>query len=52
MSFGNGNREPDHRSVSAPADVASAWAEAQGQNRPVLLRVNRNGQSRFVAVEG
>jgi len=42
----------NNRAVSAPADVANAWAEAQRQNRPVLLRISRQGQALFVAVEG
>jgi serine protease Do len=42
----------NNRAVTAPADVATAWAEAQRQNRPVLLRVSRQGQALFVAVGG
>ncbi|EIM30246.1 PDZ domain-containing protein [Microvirga lotononidis] len=41
-----------NRPVTAPAEVANAWTEAQGQNRPVLLRINRDRQSLFVAVGG
>ncbi|MFC4174909.1 Do family serine endopeptidase [Microvirga sp. GCM10011540] len=37
--------------VSAPSDVASAWAEAQRQKKPVLLRVRRDDQYLFVAIE-
>ncbi|MCB8823166.1 Do family serine endopeptidase [Microvirga rosea] len=40
----------NNRPVSQPADVANAWTAAQRQNRPVLLRVSRDGQPLFVAV--
>jgi serine protease Do len=36
--------------VTAPADVAKAWTDAQGQKKPVLLRVKREDQYLFVAV--
>jgi len=42
------NRQP----VSAPADVAKAWSDAQGQKKPILLRVKREDQYLFVAIEG
>jgi serine protease Do len=42
----------NNRPVNQPADVANAWAEARRQNRPILLRVSRQGQVLFVAVEG
>jgi serine protease Do len=42
----------NNRPVNQPADVANAWAEARRQNRPVLLRVSRQGQALLVAVEG
>jgi serine protease Do len=37
--------------VSAPTDVAKAWTDAQEQKKPVLLRVKREDQYLFVAVE-
>jgi serine protease Do len=40
----------NNQPVNAPTDVASAWAEAQRQNKPILLRVRREGQFLFVAV--
>jgi serine protease Do len=42
----------NNQPVSAPADVAKAWTDAQGQKRPVLLRVKREDQYLFVAVKG
>jgi serine protease Do len=42
----------NNQPVSAPADVARAWTDAQGQKRPVLLRVKREDQYLFVAIEG
>lgn len=42
----------NNQAVTAPADVANAWAEAQRQNRPVLLRISRQGQALFVAIGG
>ncbi|PVE23340.1 protease Do [Microvirga sp. KLBC 81] len=42
----------NNQPVSAPADVAKAWADAQGQKRPILLRVKREDQYLFVAIEG
>jgi hypothetical protein len=32
--------------------VVNAWSQAQRDKKPVLLRVRREGQSVFVAVEG
>jgi serine protease Do len=40
----------NNQPVSSPSDVANAWAEAQRQKKPILLRVRREGQSLFVAV--
>jgi serine protease Do len=42
----------NNQPVSTPADVAKAWTDAQGQKRPVLLRVKREDQYLFVAIEG
>lgn len=42
----------NNRAVTAATDVATAWTEAQRQNRPILLRVSRQGQALFVAVGG
>ncbi|OSI23689.1 Do family serine endopeptidase [Bradyrhizobium canariense] len=40
----------NNREVHQPSDVAEAWTNARRENRPVLLRVKRDGQSLFVAV--
>ena len=42
----------NNQPVSAPADVARAWVEAQDQKRPLLLRVKREDQYLFVAIQG
>jgi serine protease Do len=42
----------NNQPVSAPADVAKAWTDAQDQKRPVLLRVKREDQYMFIAIEG
>jgi len=42
----------NNQPVSAPADVAKAWTDVQGQKRPILLRVKRDDQYLFVAIEG
>ncbi|WP_244610547.1 DegQ family serine endoprotease [Microvirga pakistanensis] len=42
----------NNQPVSAPADVAKAWTEAQAQKRPLLLRVKREDQYMFIAIEG
>jgi serine protease Do len=39
------------RDVSGPAQVAEEWAKSQQQDRPILLRLNREGHQAFVAVE-
>jgi serine protease Do len=44
--------EANNQPVSQPTDVANAWSQAQRDKKPVLLRVRREGQSVFVAVEG
>jgi serine protease Do len=41
----------NNQPVSAPPDVANAWTEAQKEKKPILLRVRRDGQYLFVAVE-
>ncbi|WP_247777142.1 PDZ domain-containing protein [Bradyrhizobium sp. CW1] len=40
----------NNREVHQPSDVAEAWTNARRENRPVLLRVKRDGQSLFIAV--
>ena len=40
----------NNQPVNSPSDVANAWAEAQKQKKPILLRVRREGQFLFVAV--
>jgi serine protease Do len=39
------------RDVAQPADVADEWAKARRENKPLLLRIRRDGQYSFVAVE-
>lgn len=38
------------QAVSRPSDVAGAWATARGGKKPLLLRVNRDGEFLFIAV--
>jgi len=40
----------NNREVAQPSDLADEWAKARAENRPILLRVNRDGQSLFVAI--
>ncbi|KRR27632.1 hypothetical protein CQ13_04415 [Bradyrhizobium retamae] len=40
----------NNRDVAQPTDSAEEWAKARRENRPILLRVNRDGQSLFVAI--
>jgi serine protease Do len=40
----------NNRDVSRPSDVADEWTRAQRENKPILLRVKRDGQYLFVAV--
>jgi serine protease Do len=40
----------NNREVAQPADLTDEWAKARRENRPILLRVNRDGQSLFVAI--
>jgi serine protease Do len=42
----------NNREVTQPSEVADEWAKARQQNKPVLLRIRRDGQYRFVAVGG
>jgi serine protease Do len=42
----------NNQTVTAPADIANAWSEAQKQQKPILLRVKREDQYLFVAVTG
>jgi serine protease Do len=41
----------NNQPVADPSDVGEAWAEAQRQKKPILLRVRRDDQYLFVAVE-
>ncbi len=36
--------------VTQPSDVREEWAKSRQQNKPILLRIERQGQSLFVAV--
>lgn len=40
----------NNREVAQPSDLAEEWAKARRENRPILLRVNRDGQSLFLAI--
>ncbi len=41
----------NERDVSQPAEVAEEWTKSRGERRPLLLRILRDGQYRFVGVE-
>jgi serine protease Do len=43
--------EAANRPLEEPRDLADAWASAQQQDRPMLLRVRREDNAIFVAVE-
>jgi serine protease Do len=38
------------REVSRPSEIAEEWAKSRRENKPILLRVNRDGQYLFVAI--
>ncbi|WP_087000632.1 Do family serine endopeptidase [Rhizobium sullae] len=38
------------QNVTQPSDVEEQWTKSRQQNRPLLLRINRQGQFLFVAV--
>ncbi|RWB36345.1 MAG: Do family serine endopeptidase [Mesorhizobium sp.] len=40
----------NNRNVTQPSDIQEEWAKSRQQNRPILFRINRQGQSVFVAV--
>jgi serine protease Do len=40
----------NNRNVTQPSDVEEEWARSRQQKKPVLFRVDRQGQSLFVAV--
>jgi serine protease Do len=40
----------NNRPVAQPSDLAEEWAKARREDRPLLVRVNRDGQSLFVAI--
>ena len=40
----------NHRTVLQPSELAEEWAKTRRENRPLLVRVNRDGQSLFVAI--
>jgi serine protease Do len=44
--------EAGNQTVAASRDLDAAWASARQENRPLLLRVLREGGTSFVAVEG
>lgn len=39
------------RNVKQPSEVEEEWAESRQERRPVLLRINRQGQSLFAALD-
>ncbi|TIL39458.1 MAG: Do family serine endopeptidase [Mesorhizobium sp.] len=39
-----------NRDVTQPSDIEEEWARSRQQNKPILFRVSRQGQSLFVAV--
>jgi membrane-associated protease RseP (regulator of RpoE activity) len=41
----------DNRPLEGPGDVAPAWRAAREEERPLLMRVLRNGNPLFVAIE-
>jgi serine protease Do len=41
----------DNRPLEGPGDVAPAWRAAREEDRPLLMRVLRNGNPLFVAIE-
>jgi serine protease Do len=40
----------NHRGVTQPSDIQEEWTKSRQQNKPILFRINRQGQSLFVAV--
>lgn len=40
----------NNREVAQASDLTDEWTKARRENRPILLRVNRDGQSLFVAI--
>ena len=40
----------NNREIAQPSDLADEWAKARRENRPILLRITRDGQSLFVAI--
>ncbi|WP_192356185.1 Do family serine endopeptidase [Mesorhizobium mediterraneum] len=40
----------NNRNVTQPSDVQEEWAKSRQQNKPILFRIDRQGESLFVAV--
>ncbi|RUY59921.1 PDZ domain-containing protein, partial [Mesorhizobium sp. M7A.F.Ca.CA.001.13.1.1] len=40
----------NNRNMTQPSDVREEWAKSRQQKKPVLFRIDRQGQSLFVAV--
>lgn len=40
----------NNRNITQPSDVREEWAKSRQQKKPVLFRIDRQGQSLFVAV--
>ncbi|MER8827754.1 Do family serine endopeptidase [Mesorhizobium sp. M0938] len=40
----------NNRDVTQPSDIQEEWAKSRQQNKPILFRLERQGQSLFVAV--
>ncbi|WP_309508977.1 PDZ domain-containing protein [Mesorhizobium onobrychidis] len=39
----------NNRDVTQPSDIQEEWTKSRQQNKPMLFRINRQGQSLFVA---
>ncbi|MER8409639.1 PDZ domain-containing protein [Mesorhizobium sp. M1307] len=40
----------NNRDVAQPSDIQEEWARSRQQHKPILLRINRQGQSLFIAL--
>ncbi|WP_245467718.1 PDZ domain-containing protein [Mesorhizobium sp. M6A.T.Cr.TU.017.01.1.1] len=40
----------NNQNVSQPSDIEAEWTKSRQQNKPILFRINRQGQTLFVAV--
>ncbi len=51
MLQGDVNVQVDDRPLAGPGDVSTAWRTAREEERPLLMRILRNGNPLFVAIE-